>query len=221
MGKLKYSCLVLDHDDTVVNSTPTIHYPSYRRTLEMMRPGVTPLPLEDFYSYCFDPGIISLFRDIYHFTNEEMEVEVANWNEFVSTRVSRPFEGMREIMEKQKVDGGLICVVSHSLSHNIRRDYQTNQLPEPDLVIGFESKPEENKPNPFPLQKIMAQYQLSARELLVVDDLLPGFEMAQGCGVDFAYAGWAFHDAKIQAFMREHSTWYCTSVAALSQLLFS
>ena len=24
---LRYPCLVLDHDDTVVQSTPTIHYP--------------------------------------------------------------------------------------------------------------------------------------------------------------------------------------------------
>ena len=26
---MKYKCLVLDHDDTVVNSTATIHFPSF------------------------------------------------------------------------------------------------------------------------------------------------------------------------------------------------
>jgi len=30
---LKYKCLVLDHDDTVVRSTPEIHFPVFKNTL--------------------------------------------------------------------------------------------------------------------------------------------------------------------------------------------
>ena len=30
---LRYSCLVLDHDDTVVDSIATVHYPSFLETL--------------------------------------------------------------------------------------------------------------------------------------------------------------------------------------------
>ena len=33
---LKYPCLVLDHDDTVVRSTPTIHYPAFVETLKAL-----------------------------------------------------------------------------------------------------------------------------------------------------------------------------------------
>ena len=37
---LRYPCLVLDHDDTVVQSTPTIHYPAFMATLNELRPDV-------------------------------------------------------------------------------------------------------------------------------------------------------------------------------------
>ncbi|HOK48860.1 MAG TPA: hydrolase, partial [Sedimentibacter sp.] len=30
---MKYKCLVLDHDDTAVKSTPDIHYPSFVKAL--------------------------------------------------------------------------------------------------------------------------------------------------------------------------------------------
>jgi len=44
---MRYKCLLLDHDDTVVNSTATIHYPAFLEALRLLRPGVT-ISLEDF-----------------------------------------------------------------------------------------------------------------------------------------------------------------------------
>jgi len=35
---MKYRCLVLDHDDTVVSSTATIHYPCFIEYLEKYYP---------------------------------------------------------------------------------------------------------------------------------------------------------------------------------------
>ena len=35
---LKYPCLVLDHDDTVVQSEATVNYPCFCEFLEKMRP---------------------------------------------------------------------------------------------------------------------------------------------------------------------------------------
>ena len=37
---MRYQCLVLDHDDTVVNSTATINYPAFVQTLQKLRPDV-------------------------------------------------------------------------------------------------------------------------------------------------------------------------------------
>ena len=34
---MRYKCLVFDHDDTVVNSTATIHHPSFLKYLAQYR----------------------------------------------------------------------------------------------------------------------------------------------------------------------------------------
>ena len=54
---LKYPCLVLDHDDTVVQSMKTLSYPFWCMELELFRPGVT----GRLYSGMSSPG---LCRDV-------------------------------------------------------------------------------------------------------------------------------------------------------------
>ena len=61
---MKYKCLVLDHDDTVVSSSATIHYPSFIAYLEDYRPElVKNYTFESFIIKNFDPGIVSLLAD--------------------------------------------------------------------------------------------------------------------------------------------------------------
>ena len=50
---LKYPCLVLDHDDTTVNSTATVHYPCFVEYMEKFFPDVH-LTLEEYFLYNFD-----------------------------------------------------------------------------------------------------------------------------------------------------------------------
>ena len=35
---MRFRCLVMDHDDTTVNSTATIHFPSFLAYLKLVRP---------------------------------------------------------------------------------------------------------------------------------------------------------------------------------------
>ena len=35
---MKYKCLIIDHDDTAVNSTPTVNYPAFVSALKKHRP---------------------------------------------------------------------------------------------------------------------------------------------------------------------------------------
>ena len=51
--RLKYKCLVLDHDDTVVDSTAKIHFPAFLVALRVMRPGVT-MELEEYFIFWYD-----------------------------------------------------------------------------------------------------------------------------------------------------------------------
>ncbi|WP_270639437.1 hypothetical protein [Longibaculum muris] len=69
---MKYKCLVLDHDDTIVNSTATIHYPAFIESLKILRPHLT-LTLEEYFYYNFEPGFSAFCHDVLHLTQEEME----------------------------------------------------------------------------------------------------------------------------------------------------
>ena len=111
-------------------------------------------------------------------------------------------------------------MVSHSLRENILRDYRENGLPEPDLVYGWECPPEQRKPDPWPLYRIMEKYGLKAEEMLVVDDLKPGYDMASAAEVPFAAAGWANDIPEIESFMRENTPRYFKTVAELRNFLF-
>ena len=51
---MRYKCLVLDHDDTVVNSTATIHYPCFCEFLKEVRPQATHYTLEDYFRWNFE-----------------------------------------------------------------------------------------------------------------------------------------------------------------------
>ena len=39
---MKYKCLILDHDDTTVNSTAEVNYPALLDTLSHLRPDIHP-----------------------------------------------------------------------------------------------------------------------------------------------------------------------------------
>lgn len=53
---MRYKCLVLDHDDTAVKSTPELHYPSFRLIMEELRPDAREYDLAEFTRKCYDPG---------------------------------------------------------------------------------------------------------------------------------------------------------------------
>lgn len=216
---MKYRCLVLDHDDTVVNSTATVHYPCFQAFLDQVRPG-SKIRLEDYFLESFDGSFLDMCRRNFALTDAELGQELEFWNGYVANHVPTAYDGMRELLLKFRSQGGKLCVVSHSLSWNILRDYEKNGLPQPDLVFGWDDPPQFRKPNPYPLRRIMRELDLSANELLMVDDMKPGYDMARCCSVDFAAAGWANEIDPIRRFMQEHCDFYLYSVADLKTLLF-
>ncbi len=216
---LKYPCLVMDHDDTTVNSTATVHYPAFVAYMEKNHPEGM-LTLEEYFRYNFHPGVIPMFTEICGLTEKEMDEEEVFWNDFVQDHIPQAYPGIREILEEQKRRGGKICVISHSFSENIRRDYRANNLPDPDLIFGWESPPEQRKPSAWPLEQIMKTFGFRPEELLVVDDLKPGFDMAKAAGVPFAAAGWANDIEEIARFMRKNCGLYFKTVPELRAYLF-
>lgn len=216
---LNYRCLVLDHDDTVVRSEETVNYPSFLEALKVLRPGRT-ITREEFTRWCFSPGFSALCSDYIGLTPEEIDAQYDMWRSYVATHIPPPYDGLRPILTRWKQEGGLLCVSSHSARENILRDYRLHFGLEPDQIFDWDLGEDRRKPSPYALQEIMRLYDLRPDELLMVDDLKPGYDMAHACGVPFACAGWSHDDPEIRAFLRRFSDFYLETVQALEPLLF-
>lgn len=190
---LKYPCLVLDHDDTVVQSEASVNYPFFCYILDKFRPG-TKITLEEYTKGCFHPGFIEMCRQWYGFTDKEQKEEYLGWMDYVRTHIPAPYPGIERIVRRQKEEGGVVCVVSHSASENIIRDYQTHFGILPDAIYGWDMPAEKRKPSPYPLEDIMTTYGFTPDQLLVVDDLKPAWQMARSANVPIAFAAWSKTD---------------------------
>ena len=219
--KRKYKCLVLDHDDTVVDSSASIHYPSFVEYLKVARPHLADkYTLDEYFEKNFQPGILELFTDEIGLSESELAEEEQFWREYVKNHIPNAYPGMAEIIADFKADGGIIAVDSHSVSENIVRDYKANNLPEPHIIYGWDIPKEMRKPAPGTLFDLMEKYNLKPEEILVVDDLKPGYDMAKAAGVDIAAAGWAHHVQGIREFMIANCEYFCESPDELRKILF-
>lgn len=187
---LKYPCLVLDHDDTVVQSEKTIGYPYFCYILSQFRPGQT-MTLQEFVKGCHDLGFADMCRQHFQFTDEELAAEHLGWMGYIRTHIPDPYLGMKEIIHRQKALGGLVCVVSHSSIENITRDYDVHFGIQPDIIYGWDLPEHQRKPNPYPLEDIMRRYNLTADQLLMVDDVKLAWVMANPLGIKTAFAAWS------------------------------
>lgn len=218
---IKYKCLVLDHDDTVVNSTATIHYPCFVEYLEKFYPHLAKnYTVESYFVKNFHPGITSLLVDEVGLNAEELLHEEAYWSEYVKGHIPTVYGGIREIISDFRAEGGIIAVDSHSYSEYIVRDWKHNDLPDPDIIYGWDIPKNMRKPAPDTLFDLMKKFGLKPSEVLVVDDLKPGYDMAKSAGVTFAAAGWAYDIPEIENFMRKNCDYYLKTVEELRRILF-
>lgn len=219
--KKKYKCLVLDHDDTVVDSSASIHYPSFIEYLKVARPHLADkYTLEEYFEKNFHPGILELFTDEIGLSPEELKEEEMFWREYVKGHIPNAYPGMCEIIERFKAEGGIVAVDSHSVTENIVRDYKHNNLPDPHIIYGWDIPAEMRKPAPGTLFDLMEKYSLKPEEILVVDDLKPGYDMARAAGVDIAAAAWAYNVPGISEFMKKNCDYFCKTVEELKEILF-
>lgn len=218
---MKYKCLVLDHDDTVVSSTAEIHFPCFVEYLKLTRPHlVCEWGLETYLIKNFHPGITSILRDELRMDDAEVEREIDFWAAYVENHIPTAYAGIGDIISEFRARGGIIAVDSHSLMKYIKRDFEYNGLPMPDIIYSWDLPQERRKPSPYTLFDLMKRYSLAPDEIIVVDDLKPGYDMARGAGVDFAAAGWAYNVPEIESFMIKNCDYYFKDVSELREMLF-
>ena len=217
---LRYPCLVLDHDDTVVASEASVNYPCFLKSLSHFRPGAW-MNHDNFSRWCFDPGFVPMLQILYSFTEEELDGEYQMWKDYALTHLPPAYPGMKELLHRHRALGGRICVVSHSSSRTILRDYREHFDLVPDRIFSWEDPASQRKPSPYPIRRIMEEFGYTGEQLLVVDDLKPGCDMARAAGVKIAYAGWGHKNApEIAALMENWCDYSFDSMEKFTEFLF-
>ena len=217
---LKYPCLVLDHDDTVVQSEVMINYPYFCYILDQFRPGCT-ITLEEYFHGCFHLGFAEMCRQNYNFTEQELADEYAGWKAYIRNHIPAPYPGIDRVIRRHKEAGGILCVVSHSGAETITRDYKTHFGILPDAIFGWDLPEHQRKPNPYPLEQIMKNYGFAPEELLVVDDMKPADDMCRQAGVAVGFAQWGKAESpELCRLMQQLCDYTFPSPLALENFLF-
>ena len=217
---LKFKCLVLDHDDTVVQSEKTLGFPYFKDFLAKIRPGVE-LTLADYVHGCHEMPFVDMCRKKWQFTDEELMAEWNGWKKYILTHIPDAYEGIGQVIRRQKEYGGLICVVSLSGAQSITRDYQAHFGVTPDAIYGWDLPKEKQKPSAYPLEDIMARYSLKSEDLFVVDDMKLGWRMAKAAGVQIGFTAWSKTDfPELAGEMRSLCDFTFETTAELEAFLF-
>lgn len=195
---MSIKCLFLDHDDTVVDSTRSIHYPAFVEVLKKLRPEDKTISYFDFVDHCHRYGFIDLCEQRYAFTKSEMEIEYKIWKSYTQSLIPSAYSGIKEILTLFKKSGGIIVVISHSESSEIARDYLKNFEFLPDAIYGWDRAENERKPHPFPILNALKIFNLKKEDCLMIDDMSLGKQMAQKAGVQFAWAEWSHQSNGIE-----------------------
>lgn len=217
---LKYPCLLLDHDDTVVQSEKSVNYPYFCCILDSFRPGAK-ISWEQYSYGCFHLGFAEMCRRWYSFTEEEMEEEFQGWKAYIMEHTPPAFPGIADVIRRYKAEGGKIFVVSHSSRDNITRDYLAHIGLLPDGIYGWDLPEHLRKPSTYAIEDIAQKFSIPRGEMLIVDDMKPACDMAKAAGVSIAFAAWGrLEQEEIRSYMESHCDYSFYSPQELADFLF-
>ena len=187
---LKYPCLVLDHDDTVVQTEKSIGYPYFREYLKKIRPGVY-LSFPEYVRLCNNMVFADMCKAQWQFTDQELHNEYTLWKEYSRNNIPPLCPGIDRIINRHKQEGGILCVSSLSSREIIERDYISHFGFLPDKIYDYDMASQHRKPSTYALEDILSQYDVQPDQILVIDDRMLGQQMAKAAGVKTAFAGWS------------------------------
>ena len=217
---MKYRCLVLDHDDTVVQTEKTIGFPYFRNYIEKIRPGMT-LTFPEYVRDCNNTVFADMCRQRWNMTEAELSEEYLGWKAYSRIHAPAVCDGIGEVILRQKEAGGLVCVSSLSTREIIERDFLHHFGFLPDAIYDNDLPAHQRKPNTYALERIMEDFSLEPEDILMVDDMKLGWAMASAIGADTAFAGWSKQEfPELSAQMRALCRYSFDSPRDLEKFLF-
>lgn len=189
--KLRKKCLILDHDDTIINSQESIHYPLFVEVLKKLRPNIQPIDFERFIDLSNELGFVKMCRTLYHYTPQEIEFEYHYWKTHSAAMQAPSFEGLKEILQAFTQAGGLIIVYTMNSSQNVLQDYERLFQFVPHKIIAHDQYVVLKKPYRLSILHALHELELNVKECIFIDDTPMLLELKDRLNMDFLAANWA------------------------------
>lgn len=195
--KLRYKCLIMDHDETTVTLAKETHYQAYLEAARELLPDHKPISWNEWVrtNHYIGPWVYieNLFKDCG--LDDWKTKAKAHWHKWMKRKVFDPsfIPGVLDVLKEFRARGGLVTVATNAPDKMVMAHYTAGTWATffPDFVMGYQDDHKLMKPNPYPLEQIMQKFNLKPEECLMVDDMTTGHKAAKACGVDSACAIWA------------------------------
>ena len=196
---MKYDLVIFDLDGTLMNTSKSITK-TVNSAMEEL--GKKQYSIGECVKFV-GGGVSGLARNILgkekyeDVTKEEMEKVIRKYYNIYFDYGVEPYEGIPELLdflEKNGVKKGIVTNKDHKTALSaVDKKLSKWKF---DGIFGSNEKEYPNKPNPYNVDKMAQNLNISKEKILFVGDMLVDVNTAKNAGIDIVYCKWGFGEVK-------------------------
>ena len=130
-------------------------------------------------------------------TNEEMEKVIRKYYDIYFDYGVEPYEGIPELLDfltEKNIKKGIVTNKDHETALSaVEKKLSKWRF---DGIFGSNEKEYPNKPNPYNVDRMAQDLNVSKDKILFIGDMLVDVNTAKNAGVDIVYCKWGFGEVK-------------------------
>lgn len=196
---MKYELVIFDLDGTLMDTSKSITKTVNSAMEELAKKQYSANKCVKFVG----GGVSGLARNILgkekydDVTNEEMEKVIRKYYDIYFDYGVEPYEGIPELLdflEQNGVKKGIVTNKDHETAlFAVDKKLSKWKF---DGIFGSNEKEYPNKPNPYNVDKMAQNLNISKEKILFVGDMLVDVNTAKNAGIDIVYCKWGFGEVK-------------------------
>ena len=196
---MKYDLVIFDLDGTLMDTSKSITK-TVNSAMEEL--GKKQYSIDECVKFV-GGGVSGLARNILgkekyeDVTNEEMEKVIRKYYDIYFDYGVEPYEGISELLdflEQNGVKKGIVTNKDHETALSaVDKKLSKWKF---DGIFGSNEKEYPNKPNPYNVDKMAQNLNISKEKILFVGDMLVDVNTAKNAGIDIVYCKWGFGEVK-------------------------
>ena len=196
---MKYDLVIFDLDGTLMDTSKSITKTVNSAMEELGKKQYSANECVKFVG----GGVSGLARNILgkekyeDVTNEEMEKVIRKYYDIYFDYGVEPYEGIPELLDfltEKNIKKGIVTNKDHETALSaVEKKLSKWRF---DGIFGSNEKEYPNKPNPYNVDRMAQDLNVSKDKILFIGDMLVDVNTAKNAGVDIVYCKWGFGEVK-------------------------